>query len=202
MTAPASRRRLPSADRRHQILEAAAALFVQRGFEAVSMADIAGALGVSRPTIYSYFASPEAVLDALLEERMQQLWARLAPLLQGSSDHGQRPAPQLFATVFRFLLEERAELALLRCGGGPSFQTRRTAFLATLAQRIEPQRPASMSRLPHLLLIVTTLLEGMAFTDLTGTPLTGDALASSLDTFIRGGIEALQREQDGHTPPG
>ena len=49
-------------------MQAAALLFVERGFEGVSMADIAQALGVSRPTVYTYFPSPESILDALLAE--------------------------------------------------------------------------------------------------------------------------------------
>ena len=195
MTAP-ERRRLPSADRRQQILEVAADLFVQRGFEAVGMADLAGALGVSRPTIYSYFTSTEAVLEALLAERLQELWTRLAPLIRPG-----HPQPQAFDTLFRFLLQERATLALLHSGGGPRFQARRQAFLDELGARIEPQRLPQLSRLPDLLLIATTLLDSLAFSTVSraGQPGAPDPerLARSLDTFVRGGVNALLAELEG-----
>lgn len=191
MTEPESRRRLPSADRRQQILEVAARLFVQRGFEAVSMADLAAALGVSRPTVYSYFGSTLAVLEALLAERLQALWKHLAPLLAGA-----RPHAQFFGTLFHFLLGERDTLSLLHCGGGPSFQARRQAFLAELGARIEPERQPGLSGLPDLLLIVTSLLDSLAFRAvsaeaLEGAPLDTERLAASLDTFVRGGVAAL-----------
>ncbi len=195
MTALDSRRRLPSADRRQQILDVASGLFVQRGFEAVGMADLAGALGVSRPTIYSYFTSTEAVLEALLTERLHDLWARLAPLITAGT-----PQPQTFATLFHFLLRERDTLALLHSGGGPRFQARRQAFLDELGARIEPQRLPSLTRIPDLLLIVTTLLDSLAFSTVSraGQPHAPDPerLARTLDTFVRGGVTALLAEGD------
>lgn len=188
MSAPLPRR-LPAADRREQILAVAAELFVARGFEAVSMGDLAGALGVSRPTVYSYFASPEALLDALLDLRLQELWARLAPLL------GQAGAPTgLFVALFHFLLQERATLALLHSGGGPRFQARRRAFLSELGARIAALRPPLAQR-PELLPILTTLLSGLSFDALSAPDLDTDGLAAALDTFVRGGVAALTEEK-------
>ncbi|MGH3259142.1 MAG: helix-turn-helix domain-containing protein, partial [Streptosporangiaceae bacterium] len=45
------------------ILDAAAALLAERG-ESVSMADIAEAAGVGRATVYRYFPTKDALLDA------------------------------------------------------------------------------------------------------------------------------------------
>lgn len=186
MTAAEPRRRLPAADRREQILAVAEDLFVARGFEAVNMGDLAGALGVSRPTVYSYFASPEAVLEALLEARLHELWARLAPLLAHEG-----PQAGLFATLFRFLLRERATLLLLHSGGGPRFQARRRAFLAELGARIEPLRRPQLAQVPELLPILTTLLDGLSFDALAAPGLDPERLATVLDTFVRGGLAAL-----------
>jgi AcrR family transcriptional regulator len=54
------------ADRRAALLEAAAALFAERGFNGVSIEDLGSAAGVSGPAVYRHFASKQAVLGALL----------------------------------------------------------------------------------------------------------------------------------------
>ena len=57
------RRNLVEAD----ILERSAELFAARGFAATSMQDIGDALGVSRPSLYHYFDSKEAIMLRLIE---------------------------------------------------------------------------------------------------------------------------------------
>lgn len=54
------------ADRRAALLDAAAALFSERGFNGVSIEDLGAAAGVSGPAVYRHFASKQAVLAALL----------------------------------------------------------------------------------------------------------------------------------------
>lgn len=54
------------------ILDAAAALLAERG-ESVSMADIAEAAGVGRATVYRYFPSKDALLDALCKAGTAEL---------------------------------------------------------------------------------------------------------------------------------
>ncbi|MEQ6289394.1 TetR/AcrR family transcriptional regulator [Vogesella sp. GCM10023246] len=75
--------RVKTESRRQAIVEAAAAVFIERGFEATSMAEIASRAGGSKATLYSYFPSKEElflmVMKFLAEERMQQAFARLVP---------------------------------------------------------------------------------------------------------------------------
>ena len=52
---------------RENILEAATRLFIERGFDGTSFNDIADAIGVSRPALYYYFKSKEAILEVLTE---------------------------------------------------------------------------------------------------------------------------------------
>ena len=54
------------ADRRAALLEAAAALFAERGFNGVSIEDLGSAAGVSGPAVYRHFSTKQAVLGALL----------------------------------------------------------------------------------------------------------------------------------------
>jgi AcrR family transcriptional regulator len=60
-------------DRQERILEAAQSLIAERGVEAVSMAELASATGLSRPAIYQYFASREHVLAELVINEMADL---------------------------------------------------------------------------------------------------------------------------------
>jgi len=62
-------------DRRARILRAAAELVAERGFHAVSMADIGGAAGIVGSGVYRHFDSKSAVLLALLDGGMERLLA-------------------------------------------------------------------------------------------------------------------------------
>ncbi|GAA4018773.1 TetR/AcrR family transcriptional regulator [Deinococcus rubellus] len=195
MTGPALHKRLAAEDRRRQILEAAAELFVARGFEAVTMTDLAQMLHVSRPTMYTYFASPEAVLDVLLGERLQAFWTGLEEQLTRLLPPATSPLPpqlppHLFSSLLTFLVGERATLSLLHCGGGPAFQHRRLAFLDELAARLATLRP-DVRRSPYLLMLLTQLLGSVALRVTLLPPDQPDALAEALDAFVRGGSAML-----------
>lgn len=49
-----------------QIIDAAASVFARRGIDGANMEEIAKAAGVSKGTIYHYFASKEEVIEALV----------------------------------------------------------------------------------------------------------------------------------------
>jgi AcrR family transcriptional regulator len=55
--------------RPRELLDAALALFVERGFAAARAEDIAARAGVSKATLYLYFRSKEDLLMALMAER-------------------------------------------------------------------------------------------------------------------------------------
>jgi AcrR family transcriptional regulator len=59
--------RLAPAQRREQILDAANALFAERGYDEVSIEDIANAAGVTRGLVHHYFGGRKQVYIALLE---------------------------------------------------------------------------------------------------------------------------------------
>ena len=50
--------------KRNDIIEAAFTQFIQYGFQKTTMADIAVATGISRPSIYTYFENKEEIFKA------------------------------------------------------------------------------------------------------------------------------------------
>jgi AcrR family transcriptional regulator len=86
-----SRRRLPAAERRRLIEDAAARLFAERGYAATTVEDIVAEAGVSKPMLYRHFESKKELQMKLLEHRRDELAA--APLdsfLQGKGEPKQR----------------------------------------------------------------------------------------------------------------
>jgi AcrR family transcriptional regulator len=67
------RRSMSTAERRHQIVESAAALFDARGYAQTSMEDVAVAVSLAKPTLYHYFRSKEEILRTIHEEFIQLL---------------------------------------------------------------------------------------------------------------------------------
>ena len=59
--------------RRRQILDTAAALFAQRGFHGVSVAELGAACGISGPALYKHFPSKDAMLAEMLVEISEEL---------------------------------------------------------------------------------------------------------------------------------
>lgn len=68
-------------ERRQEILDAALALFCEKGYEKTSIADIARRLGISQGLCYRYFPSKEAVLDAAVDRYAREQVGRMAPVL-------------------------------------------------------------------------------------------------------------------------
>jgi TetR/AcrR family transcriptional regulator, mexCD-oprJ operon repressor len=104
---PPLRERVSSA-----ILEAAAGALVERG-EQASMSDVAAAAGVARATVYRYFPSREALLEALRREALQDAGERLsaARLAELPVREGLARAVRALVTVgdrFVVLARERA----------------------------------------------------------------------------------------------
>ena len=78
--ATAGTRRLPRAERRAQLLTAAATAFVSGGFDGTSMEDVAEQAGVTRLIVYRIFATKEDLYRAVLESVTDRLRDEVPPL--------------------------------------------------------------------------------------------------------------------------
>lgn len=71
---PASRREQKKLDKRRRILEAAARLFDERGFEATTTSAVAEAAGIGKGTLFLYVPTKEDLLVAVFREEVGRAW--------------------------------------------------------------------------------------------------------------------------------
>jgi len=67
------RRRVGRAERERQILDAARAVFTERGYAGTSMDAVAERVGVTKPVLYTHFGSKEGLLLACLTRARDEL---------------------------------------------------------------------------------------------------------------------------------
>src|SRR3974390_2497623 len=96
---PPRRRDEPRPLFRNAILDAAEAVFAERGFHGARIQDIAERARIAVGTVYNHFAQKDDVLSALLDERTQEMLAQLRP----SPDDPPRFADRLEARIARML---------------------------------------------------------------------------------------------------
>ena len=64
---PAAFRTLPKDQRRERIIWAAKSMFLEKGFDAANMDDVAARAGTTKPTVYAHFATKEELFAAAVE---------------------------------------------------------------------------------------------------------------------------------------
>ena len=72
------RRRLPPAQRRQTLVDAACELFAERGYDHVTLDEVAARAGVTKVIVYRHFGSKKALYLALLAAHRDQLLDTLA----------------------------------------------------------------------------------------------------------------------------
>ncbi|HEY3436229.1 MAG TPA: TetR/AcrR family transcriptional regulator [Actinotalea sp.] len=71
---------------RRKLFTALTALMAERGFDAITLADIAGAAGIGRTAVYNHVADKEALLLAFITHETEQYVATLERALEGVTD--------------------------------------------------------------------------------------------------------------------
>ncbi len=100
------------AARRAQIIEAAIACFIERGYINTSMSDIIKASGLSSGSIYSHFTGKEDILISAVNERLDSIKALYAALPEGAGPqdiletiHTNQMINENFSAMLRIRLE-------------------------------------------------------------------------------------------------
>lgn len=55
-------------DTKREIIEKALELFAERGYDAVSVGEIAAAVGIKAPSLYNHYKSKQAIFEAIVED--------------------------------------------------------------------------------------------------------------------------------------
>ncbi len=82
--------RLPRDERRGQLLAAASEVFVDRGYHAAGMDEIADRAGVSKPVLYQHFSSKLELYLAVLQRHVDNLVYGVRQALRTTTDNRQR----------------------------------------------------------------------------------------------------------------
>jgi AcrR family transcriptional regulator len=82
--------RLPRDERRGQLLAAASEVFVDRGYHAAGMDEIADRAGVSKPVLYQHFTSKLELYLAVLQRHADNLVSGVRQALRTTTDNRQR----------------------------------------------------------------------------------------------------------------
>jgi AcrR family transcriptional regulator len=75
--------------KRHQIIEAAARLMVQKGIEKTSLSDIANEAGISKGSLYYYYASKDDLIFDITDTHINQISENLFSIIdarRGNAD--------------------------------------------------------------------------------------------------------------------
>jgi AcrR family transcriptional regulator len=124
-----TKRRLPRADRREQILAAATDAFAAAGFASTSLDEVADAAGITRVILYRHFDSKADLYQAVLDRMCSRLEAHIDEPIGGFADDsidgllaaaGESPAG--FKLLFQHALRE------------PDFKERIQKFRSDIAE--------------------------------------------------------------------
>jgi AcrR family transcriptional regulator len=129
---------MPRSERERQMLDVAHALFARRGFASVTMDDVAGAVGVTKPLLYSYWGNKETLFLACMDRSSEALFAAVLEAVRAAED-----APAAVRAAIRaFFAFVDAERDAWRVVFDPSFPAD-----GAIAARVTAQR----ARLTNLL---------------------------------------------------
>lgn len=81
----APRGRMTAAERREQLIAIARGAFAERGFDGVSVEEIAARAAVSKPVVYEHFGGKEGLYAVVVDREVQQLLGTMREALTATS---------------------------------------------------------------------------------------------------------------------
>ena len=131
------------------LLDAAAAVFVDKGYEAATMTEIAARAESSIGSLYQFFRTKELVADALMGRYAEVLLARLAEFeAQAEGWSVEALGTRLSGTFIEFRAEHPAFAALAEAQGAPTprileFRAQLRRQIAAILRRKAPSLTAA-----------------------------------------------------------
>lgn len=97
---------------KNKILNESLELFASKGFEGVSVRDIADRVGIRNSALYKHFETKQAILDTLVEEISEHYQSSLFDISRFVSD--KKELKEACSGLFRLLTEDKEVSCLLR----------------------------------------------------------------------------------------
>ena len=155
-------------DRVAALMAAATELFVEKGFEATTMTEIAARAGAAIGTLYLFFPTKQAMAQAIRAATAEELSAELDGLReQTEAMHAATIADQLFALLGTFMATHPVYSSLLDLPGDDQWRRAVRALrreqIAALFSQAYPRLPAGQAErlaviVPQLMRIPLTLV--------------------------------------------
>lgn len=208
VTRPA-RRRLSRDERREQLLGAARRAFVEQGYHATAMDDIAERAGVSKPVLYQHFASKHDLYLGLVDEQSEHLVRSLEEAMHSTAENADRVAATMGA-YFEFVDREDAGYRLLFASdqnADPEVEQRLAAMMEACAAAIATSIAEDTSLAPDEAQLLGVGLCGMAQAGaerwvVQGRPLPREQAAALLTQVVWRGLGAFPLARAEHSAPG
>jgi AcrR family transcriptional regulator len=181
-----------------EVLDVAVRLFIEKGYDATSVADLAERLGLTKSAVYHHFDSKEQLLGLALDEALTGLEGALEHALASSPS-----APERFADVIRgavtVLIDKLPYVTLLlRVRGNSPVEVaaleRRRRFDHRITDVVRTAQSDGLVRDDIDPAVATRLIFGM-INSLTewyrpAGPLDADAMAKTVLATAMGGLRA------------
>jgi AcrR family transcriptional regulator len=134
------RSRLEPEERRRQLIGVAAELLAQGGLEALQFTELAAAAGVTRPVVYKFFPTREALVQAILDDFEAELTSRFRAASRVAKVGSFAEATRVFIDAICDAIEAKGPGAWELLGGhGPDPDAARLGR-ATQARLMRPWR--------------------------------------------------------------
>jgi AcrR family transcriptional regulator len=139
MAATEPRKRMTAAQRREQLLDVARGAFAEKGFDAVSVEEIAQRAGVTKPVVYEHFGGKEGIYAVIVDREVNALLGALsqALLVKGARGRIEAAADEVLGYIeerpdgFRMLLRDTSQMEGARTTWG--------TMMGDLADQIDVQ---------------------------------------------------------------
>jgi AcrR family transcriptional regulator len=148
------------------ILEAGAAAFREKGYDAVTMTEIAVRSGTTFGSLYRFFPSKEALANALLAQYAQRALDRLAELAElAPTMTSAALADALIDFMMKLQSERSFAIALMEAGAGDgdkreAFRAALRANISTILLRAFPE--CGQAKAQTMTAVVLHILKGLA----------------------------------------
>ena len=139
--------RMTSYQRREQLIRIGRALFAAKGFEAVSVEEIANHAKVSKPIVYEHFGGKEGLYAVIVDREMQALTTTLTATLDDPTMHP-RQIVESTALALLTYIEENAEGFQVLSRDSPSTDPSGSfsSLLGDISMRVEDLLTATFKR--------------------------------------------------------